>query len=124
MTDVELSTDLTVHAKQLDAIGDGLQQAVDAANQVSMPTDAYGILCQPFRMMLDPVEQYGVQPGCQGRRAGDDRRLRQGPRSRGGLPHLRIRGGQRPEQVRGRRLMPEGNPLVADAERTPTARVR
>ncbi|WP_326957846.1 type VII secretion target [Amycolatopsis sp. NBC_01286] len=60
MSDVELSTDLTAHAKQLDAIGDGLQQAVDAANQVSMPTDAYGILCQPFRMLLDPVEQYGI----------------------------------------------------------------
>jgi hypothetical protein len=60
MADVELSTDLTAHAKQLDAIGDGLQQAVDAANQVSMPTDAYGILCQPFRMLLDPVEQYGI----------------------------------------------------------------
>jgi hypothetical protein len=58
---MELSTDLTTHAHQLDAIGDGLQQAVDAANQVSMPTDAYGILCQPFRMLLDPVEQYGIQ---------------------------------------------------------------
>ncbi|TVT44740.1 ESX-1 secretion-associated protein [Amycolatopsis rhizosphaerae] len=60
MADLELSTDLTAHAQQLDAIGDGLQQAVDAANQVSMPTDAYGILCQPFRMLLDPVEQYGI----------------------------------------------------------------
>ncbi len=61
MTDMELSTDLTAHAHQVDAIGDGIAQAIDAANQVSMPTDAYGILCQPFRMMLDPVEQFGIQ---------------------------------------------------------------
>jgi hypothetical protein len=33
---------------------------VDAAKTVSMPTDAYGIICQPFRMMLDPVEQWGL----------------------------------------------------------------
>lgn len=61
MADMELSADLTAHAHQLDGIADGLNQAVDAANQVSMPTDAYGILCQPFRMMLDPVEQYGIK---------------------------------------------------------------
>jgi excreted virulence factor EspC (type VII ESX diderm) len=56
----EVGTDLEAHARQLDALGDALQQAADAANQVSMPTDAYGILCQPFRMMLDPVEEYGI----------------------------------------------------------------
>ncbi|TWP42428.1 hypothetical protein FKR81_43055 [Lentzea tibetensis] len=37
-----------------------MQTAVDAARSVSMPTDAYGIICQPFRMMLDPVEQWGL----------------------------------------------------------------
>ena len=26
-----------------------------------MPTDAYGILCQPFRMLLDPVEEHGIE---------------------------------------------------------------
>jgi hypothetical protein len=56
----EIGGDLEAHARQLDGIADGLKQAVDAANQVSMPTDAYGILCQPFRMMLDPVENYGI----------------------------------------------------------------
>ncbi|WP_020664901.1 type VII secretion target [Amycolatopsis benzoatilytica] len=56
----EIGSDLEAHARQLDGIADALKQAVDAANQVSMPTDAYGILCQPFRMMLDPVENYGV----------------------------------------------------------------
>lgn len=39
---------------------DALSEAVEAARTVSMPTDAYGILCQPFRMMLDPVEQKGL----------------------------------------------------------------
>ncbi len=56
----ELGSDLDAHAKQVDGIADGLRTAVDAAQQVSMPTDAYGIICQPFRMMLDPVEEFGI----------------------------------------------------------------
>jgi hypothetical protein len=56
----EIGADLNAHASQLDGVTDSLRQAVDAANQVSMPTDAYGIICQPFRMLLDPVEQFGV----------------------------------------------------------------
>ncbi|MFI7115689.1 type VII secretion target [Amycolatopsis sp. NPDC049868] len=56
----ELGADLDAHAKQIDGIADGLRTAVDAAQQVSMPTDAYGIICQPFRMMLDPVEEFGI----------------------------------------------------------------
>jgi hypothetical protein len=51
---------LEAHSKQLDDLGSRLQGAVDAAKTVSMPTDAYGIICQPFRMMLDPVEQWGL----------------------------------------------------------------
>ncbi|MET0236482.1 MAG: type VII secretion target [Kibdelosporangium sp.] len=56
----EISGDLSSHGGQLDAVRDQLQLALDAAKAVSMPTDAYGILCQPFRMMLDPVEQFGM----------------------------------------------------------------
>lgn len=56
----EVGADLDAHATQLDGLVDQLQQAVDAAREVSMPTDAYGILCQPFRMLLDPVEQGGI----------------------------------------------------------------
>ncbi|MFC4003902.1 type VII secretion target [Prauserella oleivorans] len=56
----EVGADLDAHAGQLDGCTDQLRQAVDAARQVSMPTDAYGILCQPFRMLLDPVEQFGI----------------------------------------------------------------
>lgn len=51
---------LDAHGKELDDLGSRLQGAVDAARTVSMPTDAYGIICQPFRMMLDPVEQWGM----------------------------------------------------------------
>ncbi|PRX46536.1 excreted virulence factor EspC (type VII ESX diderm) [Prauserella shujinwangii] len=56
----EVDGDLDAHAGQLDDCTGMLRQAADAARQVSMPTDAYGILCQPFRMLLDPVEQYGI----------------------------------------------------------------
>ena len=56
----QLGTDLSAHSQQLKGVMDALSQAVDAARTVSMPTDAYGILCQPFRMMLDPVEQWGL----------------------------------------------------------------
>jgi Excreted virulence factor EspC, type VII ESX diderm len=55
-----IGMDLTAHSQQLSGVMDALAQAMDAARQVSMPTDAYGILCQPFRMMLDPVEKYGM----------------------------------------------------------------
>jgi ABC-type transporter Mla subunit MlaD len=51
---------LDAHRKQLDDLTERLRGAVDAAKTVSMPTDAYGILCQPFRMLLDPVEQWGL----------------------------------------------------------------
>ena len=51
---------LEAHAKALQGLHGRLQRAVDAANTVSMPTDAYGIICQPFRMLLDPVEQWGM----------------------------------------------------------------
>lgn len=57
----EVTSDvLEAHAKALEGLHGRLQSAVDAANTVSMPTDAYGIICQPFRMMLDPVEQWGL----------------------------------------------------------------
>jgi uncharacterized protein YukE len=51
---------LEAHAKALEGLHGRLQGALDAANTVSMPTDAYGIICQPFRMLLDPVEQWGM----------------------------------------------------------------
>lgn len=56
----QIGVDLTAHSQQLKGVMDALAQASDAARTVSMPTDAYGILCQPFRMMLDPVEKWGL----------------------------------------------------------------
>ncbi|HEX6355734.1 type VII secretion target [Actinophytocola sp.] len=56
----QIGVDLSAHSQQLKGVMDALSQAADAARTVSMPTDAYGILCQPFRMMLDPVEQWGL----------------------------------------------------------------
>ncbi|PPK63268.1 type VII secretion target [Actinokineospora auranticolor] len=56
----DIGADLGAHAGQLDGCVGELRRAVEAANTVSMPTDAYGILCQPFRMLLDPVEQFGI----------------------------------------------------------------
>lgn len=35
-----------------------LAQALDAARQVSMPSDAYGVLCQPSTVLLRPIEQW------------------------------------------------------------------
>ncbi|OLF10140.1 ESX-1 secretion-associated protein [Actinophytocola xinjiangensis] len=55
-----IGVDLTAHSQQLKGVMDALAEAAEAARTVSMPTDAYGILCQPFRMMLDPVEQKGI----------------------------------------------------------------
>ncbi|MFS8098452.1 ESX-1 secretion-associated protein [Lentzea alba] len=61
MTGFNVTSDvLEAHAKALQGLHGRLQGAVDAANTVSMPTDAYGIICQPFRMLLDPVEQWGM----------------------------------------------------------------
>lgn len=56
----EIGGELSSHGGQLDGVRDQLQTTLDAAKAVSMPTDAYGILCQPFRMLLDPVEQFGM----------------------------------------------------------------
>lgn len=49
------------HAEQVQGQGDVLAQALDAARQVSMSADAYGVLCRPFTLMLDPLEKWGVE---------------------------------------------------------------
>lgn len=52
---------LRSHASKVDGVVDQLNVAVDASQQVSLSNDAYGILCQPFALMLEPVEQFGIQ---------------------------------------------------------------
>ena len=52
---------LTSHASSLRSVADALQQAVDAARQVSLPVDAYGQICQFVLPLINPVEQNGVE---------------------------------------------------------------
>ncbi|ANZ34730.1 hypothetical protein BBK82_00185 [Lentzea guizhouensis] len=52
--------ELRAHAARLDGIRDRLSTALDAARTVSLPTDAYGQICQFFPPMVDPVEQMGM----------------------------------------------------------------
>lgn len=51
---------LVAHATHLGGVHDQLATALDAAQQVSMPRDAYGVICQFFPPMIDPIEQSGV----------------------------------------------------------------
>jgi len=51
---------LVGHATSLGRVHDQLATALDAAAQVSMPRDAYGVICQFFPPMIDPIEQSGV----------------------------------------------------------------
>jgi uncharacterized protein YukE len=56
-----LTDELGTHAGRVDALADRLQAAVAAAQQVSMDNSAYGVICQPFALLVDPFEQMGVQ---------------------------------------------------------------
>ncbi|MDQ0379334.1 type VII secretion target [Amycolatopsis thermophila] len=56
-----LTDELGTHAGKVDGLAERLQTAVDAARQVSMDNGAFGVICQPFAMMLDPFEQRGIQ---------------------------------------------------------------
>lgn len=51
---------MTSLASSVSAVEAAVEQARQAALSVSVPTDAFGILCQFFPPMLDPVEQGGV----------------------------------------------------------------
>ncbi|MFD4251298.1 type VII secretion target [Amycolatopsis thermoflava] len=56
-----LTDELGTHAGKVDGLAERLQTAVEAARQVSMDNSAFGVICQPFAMMLDPFEQMGVR---------------------------------------------------------------
>ncbi|MEV8441829.1 type VII secretion target [Actinosynnema sp. NPDC051121] len=61
MTGFELlPEELRAHASRLDGIRDRLSTALDAARTVSLPTGAYGVICQFFPPMVDPVERMGM----------------------------------------------------------------
>lgn len=55
-----LTDELGTHAGKIDGLAQRLQTAVDAARQVTMDNSAYGVICQPFALLLDPFEQMGV----------------------------------------------------------------
>ncbi|WP_433259884.1 type VII secretion target [Actinosynnema sp. CS-041913] len=58
--------ELEAHAGKVDALAGRLQAAVDAARQVTMSDEAYGVLCRPFAMLLQPFEQSGVDALAKG----------------------------------------------------------
>jgi len=51
---------LAAHGTGLEAVRSALQQALDAARTVSLPGDAYGVICQFFPPLIDPVEASGM----------------------------------------------------------------
>jgi Excreted virulence factor EspC, type VII ESX diderm len=56
-----LTGELETHAGKIDAFSDRLRTAGDAARQVTMNDSAYGVVCQPFALMLQPFEELGVR---------------------------------------------------------------
>jgi hypothetical protein len=55
-----LTEALQAHAKKVDSFADRLTQAVDAAREVSLPSDAYGMCCLDLPLMLNPLQHLGV----------------------------------------------------------------
>jgi hypothetical protein len=55
-----LVDELDAHARKVDGFAERLRAAADAARQVTMNNDAYGVICQPFAAMLQPFEEMGV----------------------------------------------------------------
>jgi hypothetical protein len=56
-----LTDELLSHAGKVEALTDRLRTAVDAANTVTMDNSAYGVVCQPFALLLQPFEELGVR---------------------------------------------------------------
>ncbi|WP_367130332.1 type VII secretion target [Saccharothrix sp. HUAS TT1] len=48
-------------AGRVEGLADRLRTAADAARTVAMNDSAYGVVCQPFAMLLQPFEDMGVQ---------------------------------------------------------------
>lgn len=61
-----VAEELSAHAGHLDSVQQRLATALGAARQVSMDNSAYGLLGQPFAMMLDPFESLGTDMIAQG----------------------------------------------------------
>ncbi|SFP32605.1 Excreted virulence factor EspC, type VII ESX diderm [Amycolatopsis arida] len=61
-----LEDELRTHAGKVEGLAERLRTAVQAAQQVTMDNSAYGVICQPFALLLDPFEQMGVRVLRQG----------------------------------------------------------
>jgi hypothetical protein len=55
-----LTEALREHAKKIGRISDMLAEAVDAAREMGLPTDAYGSYCQTLPMILNPLQHLGA----------------------------------------------------------------
>jgi excreted virulence factor EspC (type VII ESX diderm) len=53
--------ELDTHSKHVEASLDQVSEALSAARQVAMPTEAYGRICQFFPPRLDPAENKGIE---------------------------------------------------------------
>jgi hypothetical protein len=53
-----LTDELGAHAGQVDGLAQRLRTAVQ---QVTMDDSAYGVICQPFALLLDPFERLRVR---------------------------------------------------------------
>ncbi|MFY9808406.1 MAG: type VII secretion target [Pseudonocardiaceae bacterium] len=55
-----LTEALREHAKKVDDLADQLVRAVDAAREMSLPSDAYGIYLHTLPIMLNPLQHVGA----------------------------------------------------------------
>jgi uncharacterized protein YukE len=55
-----LTEALRAHARKVDGFAGRLAQAMDAAREVSLPSDAYGVCCLDLPLMLNPLQYLGV----------------------------------------------------------------
>lgn len=56
-----LPGELRTHASRLDALQDRLDTALDAANQVALGDQAYGVICSFFVPVVHAVSSPGVE---------------------------------------------------------------
>lgn len=56
-----LTGELISHAGKVEGLGERMATAVAAARQVAMDDSAYGVICQPFAILLQPFEDMGVR---------------------------------------------------------------
>lgn len=57
---------MATHAGKIDGFVERFLTARDAANQVTMNNEAFGVICQPFALLLQPFEENGVSALEQG----------------------------------------------------------